>query len=462
MSELIYLVKDTPSKATKSFIIGNMRIPGPVFIPEIKSEEDIEVLLKYSQALNYHSPILVPASKWMKQIETPRFSNPDFSTNRINIIQLVKEHPILFYEPPELFRYAMGKQLLSYALSGNKSLLTKFKKGLMSGDEIQSLELVPRFFKPFLERQMNLVYNDLNISPIAEREKDQFRVERGWLHPIVAESYSEHMTSIVVDALKMPNSAIIPPVPPLLKSCEYTYLQRTLSANKLTNLLCEELSDGRTKNLSSYFHLYLDSTLLQEGTGNNISTIIKLLDDGLDNGNYCGVALTFTSYETMGSQGKSRKIETLINEIVNISHSHRLPVILPRSGWYGLYHTDQDIQGFGGLLNGKEKYQRGGGVKNRDDIFGKTPLIDYGVELTRREVISFINQHGEFPRVEGLPRKPDIGFIDDPLRYRINFSKAMRLVHAEEAKRVRDARIKGVQNPAQRYFERIEHPHLSH
>jgi hypothetical protein len=462
MSELVYLVKDTPSSATKSFIIGEMKIPGPTFIPEIKSEEDIEVLLRYSKALNPHSPILVPASKWMKQIETPRFSNPVLSSNKIDIIQLVKDHPILFYEPPELFRYTMGKQLLSYSLSGNRSLSTKFKKGLKSGDESQSIELVPRFFRSFLERQMNVIYKDLEISPIAQREKDQLHVERGWLHPFVAESYSEHMTGVIVDALKMPTSAIIPPVPPLLKSSEYAYIQRTLSANKLTSLLCKELSDGLTKDLSSYFHLYLDYTLLQEGTGNDISTIIELLEDGLDDASYCGVALTFTSYEAVASHGKLRKVENLINEIVNISHSHHLPVILPRSGWYGLYHTDQDIQGFGGLLNGKEKYQHGGGVKDRDDIFGKTPLIDYGVELTHREVISFINQHGEFPRVEGLPRKPDIGFIDDPLRYRINFSKATRLIHAEEAKRIRDAKIKGVQNPAQRYFERTEHPHLSH
>jgi hypothetical protein len=206
--------------------------------------------------------------------------------------------------------------------------------------------------------------------------------------------------------------------------------------------------------------LYIDSSVLQDSQGNSLSTVVNLLDDGLNSGNYCGVALTFTFFDQMASNGKMGKIETLVNEIVNVSHAYKLPVILPRSGWYGLYLTDYDIQAFGSLLNGKSVYIKGGGIKNTEDTFGKTPLIDHGIELSRKEVIDYVNKNGELPKVKGLPSRPDYGTIDNAIQYRIHFSKAMRLIHAEEANRVREARLKGTHNPAQRYFERMEHPHL--
>jgi len=460
MNKLEYLIKDQASSTTKSFLIGDTKISGPSFIPEIKSEEDIEVLLRYSTAMNLNSPIMVPANRWMNQINTPRFNNPQILDGKISIAQLVKEHPIIFYEPPELYRYTLSKRLLTNSLKGNSGQTKNFKKLLLTDKQSEALDLVPRFCRPFLERQIKGIYSELEIAYPDNTKKDSQHVERGWLDSTAAESYSEYMTDIIVDALKMPSSTIIPPVPPLLKSSENAFLKRINSTNLLTSLLCEELSKGVNNNLRSYFHLYLDASILQEGQGNSTSTIVDLLDEGLNSGNYCGVALTFTFYEKVAASGKMSKIETLINEIINVSHAHKLPVILPRSGWYGLYLTDYDVQAFSSLLNGKFIYTKGGGIKNKEDLYGKTPLIDHGIELSRKEIVQYVNKNGELPKVKGLPSRPNNAIINDPLQYRINFSKAMRLIHVEEANRIRDGKLKGVHNPAQRYFERMEHPQL--
>lgn len=460
MNEMKYLLRDQPSGSTKSFVIEKTKISGPVFIPEIKSEEDIEVLLRFSNVLSPNNPILVPANKWMTQLANPHFHHPDVLRGMVSVAQLIKEHPIMFYEPPEFFRYTMPKQLITYAFKSNRKTSQQFYAFLKKGDEERAFNLVPAFFKPFLNRQMASLYEDSKIKIPEGRGDDEKHIERGWLE--VSKSYVEHMTEIILYALKMPTSTIIPTVPPLLKSSDQAYIPRIEATNRLTSILCKKYSEESEKDLKCYFHMYVDSSTLQQGTGNSAKTITDILEIGLDKGDYCGVALTFTGYETMAKSGGMIKVEHLINEVVNICHTHQipLPVFLPRSGWYGLYLTDYDIQAFGGLFNGKPVYLRGGGIRNEDDKYGKTPLIDHGIELSRRDVANFINQHNEFPKVDGLPKRPEIAVVNDPKKYRISFSKPMRLIHSEEARRVRIAKSQGAQSPAKRYFEHTEHPLL--
>jgi len=462
-----YLIYDPPSGATTSFIVGGMEIPAPSFIPEVKSREDVEALLRFPTALPKGNPIMVPANKWTTLVSHPLFRSGNYLKGIHPIGELVRNHPILFYDPPELFRYSLTNVFVSYALMANKGKVRRFNSSLRKGNEAEALDMVHPFFRPFIERQLYSLYNDLHLD-IPEGMEKTTHIERAWLDPRVDEGYTLYISDIVGQAIKMPYAAIIPPVPPLLKSSERTHASRIIASNVAASVICRIMSDeggagtgGSPSSILPYFHLYLHWDIVEDGQGNDITTVLHLLEDGLERGDFAGVALTISGYGEAARAGKLRQLGVLVNEIVNMSHESHLPVILPRSGWYGLYMSDFEIQGFGSLLNGNEKYtKRGGGARDEYAKYGKIPLIDECRELKYREVIKYLKTHKEFPRVSGLPRRPTQEALEDAQEYRVSWAKPMRLIHAEEAKRMRNAKTRGIQTPAKMYFQRSTHPLL--
>ena len=450
-----YLTYDKPKNNTTSFYIGDVKIPSPCFIPEIKGAEDIEVLLRFSNALDSNTPIIVPAYRWLSLLSNPRYKLTDI--NKISILKLIKEHPLLFYEPPEFFRYTLSKNIVTYCLKGNKQEARKFNSFLKKGNTSEALSYLPEFFKPFVERQIGSIYKEHKFEvPLEVPVKND--VKGGWFDPIIEDSYGLHMAEIISDAIKMPNASIIPTVPPLMKSSEKTMLERINSTNALTSILCNKMSRGRDNKVQSYFHLYVDTSILDSKNDQLIAQ--KILETGLENHDFCGVAITLSGYKSAAMNGKLNQIEQFISDIVNVSHSFKMPVFLLRSGWYGLRLSDNGIQAFSGLMNGNPRYVRGGGMKNREDAYGKVPLIDSCVELNYQDVNKYLKKHGEFPKVPNLPTKPDKGLFTNPLKYRINFAKPMRLIHIEEARRIRNGQLKDNRNPAKLYFERSDHQFL--
>lgn len=59
-----------------------------------------------------------------------------------------------------------------------------------------------------------------------------------------------------------------------------------------------------------------------------------------------------------------------------------------------------------------------------------------------------------------LPRKPAKEDLDNPKFYRERIAKPMRLIHVEEARRIRKEKSKGIQSPAKKYLERSSHIYL--
>ena len=452
MNTFEYLMIDEPARTTNSFLTGSFTIPAPCFIPEIKGEEDIEVLLRFSKALDSHTPIIVPGYRWSAFISNPRFRFSDF--DKINILDLVKNHPIIFYEPPEFFRYSLSKTFVTYCLKGDRQKARKFNKDLKMGNMANALSHIPEFFKPFVERQIGSIYKDnkINIPAEINRKND---VRNGWHDQRVEDSYATHMAEIINEALKMPSAVVIPTVPPILKNSERTIFERTFSTNVYTSLLCKKMSEEKRNPVRPYFHLNVDRSILASKNDQNFA--LNILENGLAGYEFCGIALTLAGYESTAIDGKFNKIEKFVTDIVNVSHSYRVPVLLPRSGWFGLSLVDQGIQAFGGLLNGQPKYIRGGGIGKEEDKYGKAPLIDDCKELNLTDVKQYIKKYGEFPKVPNLPSKPDSGDLSNPLKYRINFAKPMRLIHVEEARRLREGQLKEVINPARRYLERSKH-----
>jgi len=262
---------------------------------------------------------------------------------------------------------------------------------------------------------------------------------------------------------------LIPPVPPLVPSSEDSYISRVISCNRAASIACSDLSKksksgfgNQARAIHPYFHLYLDWSISEpRNNGINTDRIRDLLDEELDNGFFAGVAVTIIGYENAAKSHKFKRIDDLVTDIVNICSQCYLPIILPRSEWFGLALTDIEIQGFSSLLNGKIRYMpRGGGRRNPDDQYGKTPLIEECYELNRSEIIEYVKTNGELPFVQGLPRKPSSEDLVSPELYRTRFSKPMRLIHIEEARRIRNDKSKGRIEPAKLYFSRSEHSYL--
>ncbi|MGD0535035.1 MAG: hypothetical protein ABR999_06280 [Methanoregula sp.] len=466
MMPMQFLKEDEPLKRTMSYLIGNSWVQAPSFIPEIKGEEDVDVLLRHTSAQPQNNPVIVPANKWPKIINNPKFVIGDTSRGVQQAQLFLENHPIIFFDPPELFRYTMGNELIKYSLRGDKKLKSLFVNLLKKNDKENALKLADPIFRPFIERQWNTIFQDLKIDiGQISNEENSGHIEKAWLDPRVDESYVQYMLNIGNSAIKMPNSTIIPPVPPLMKSSNRAVVSRIVSSNNAASVACQYLSnESKTKYILPYFHLYMDSDIVENSTGNNINTALKILEDGLNKNTsqqFSGIAITVNGYDKLFESDHITKFKMLINDAIMIGNSHSIPTILPRSTYYGLPLLDYGIRGYSSMMNGSLKYSKGGFSDDPDDKFGKVYLIDQCVELKKRDVIDYIRKNGQFPTIPGLPLYPTSEELLHDKLYRLNWSKPRKLSCIEEAKRIRKAQEKGIVNPAKLYINNSSNKDLN-
>jgi hypothetical protein len=462
MSEQFLIYDQETDLKTTSFKIGETIIPAPAYIPEIKGPEDIRALLRYPSAMPRGNPIMVPAYQWPKLMKDPRLRSLVGS----NLVRdFIAQHPIYLYDPPELYKYTLGREFYKYALRGEG--ITKFEKILKDErDAVKAIGLIPEFFKPFVEKQMKSIQRKLGIF---DGNSGKPHVEQAWLDNRIDVAYAPYVLSLAAEAIKIPNAVLIPPVPPLISSSDESYVSRVISSNRMASFVCEKISRNAEyvpgesrRSIYPYFHLYLDWSIVdQHNRGINVDRIGDILDDELKAGSFAGVAITLIGYENASKDRGFRKIEHFITQMVNICSQYYLPIILPRSEWYGLALTDLEIQGFGSLMNGKARYMpKGGGRNNPEDLYGRTPIIERCCEIKKSEVVRYVKEHGEIPSAPGLPKKPTQEQLDNHTLYREAFSKPMRLIHIDEAYRMRKDKAKGIIEPAKLYFSRSDHNSL--
>lgn len=466
-----FLIQDPPSRVTTSFIVGNAIVSAPAFIPEIKGDEDLRALLRCAPTLPQGSPVMVPAARWMQLISNPLIGAKAPLNGLTPINRFIEQHPIYFFDPPEFFRYTLKGELVNYALRGERT--GEFYSHLKKGEIDKAISMAPLLFRPFIRRQIKSICLSKKI-PYEDTDKSLAHVERAWLDDEIDEGYFPYLYDLAAEAIKMPSAILIPPVPPLLKDSENNLISRVISSNRAASFVCKDISKklkpelgSGTRALYPYFHLYVDWTIAEDQQGNGIETVKRILDNELTSGRgadrgFAGVALTISRYNEAANKRGLPKIEHLVNEVVNICHQHLLPVILPRSGYFGLSLTDLEIQGFGILLNGNSRYMPKGGRPNPEDMYGKTPIIDKCCDFKINEVKELIKKNKEFPAMPGIIGRPTKEDFDNPALYRERWAKPMRiLVHLEETRRLRGSKLKGIRSPARRYLERSEHPHLS-
>lgn len=441
-------------------------IKTPSFVPEIKSYEDVHAIAPYLDALDENNPVMVPGYQWDRIKSMPSMARHGENFRRLQNL------PHIYYEPPELFRFTMPDRLVSYALRGSKTKRGRFNEKVEDGDIDGALEELPMFFRPFVDRQRKTLLKHYDDGPDPSTESNG-KVAEGWSDPRADRGYYDYFQAIVEDAKEIRNVHVAPPVPVIRKSSGEYNLRRTRGANRAMADVCDAANYRMGSPVFSYYHVYMDSNIVRGNSGHP-ANILDLLEEELTTGDrrYGGVMLTVTGYEDAWDKNDGHALTEFIDRVGDVATRNRVPLHLPRSGWYGAYLTDYNTHAFGSLMNGGDHYKsRLGGPSDELYRYGQVPLYQYAREVYVDQLETHLaNNGGHVHSIDGLPDTPPSfnprgsdweAKFDGAYDFRTNFGKVRRLLHAQEAREFRDGYRSGLLKPANRYFERSEHPHLA-
>jgi len=451
---------------TYEYRISNVSdIETPSFVPEIKSYEDVHAIVPHLDALDSNNPIMVPGYQWERIRTMPSMSEhgDDFRS----FLSL----PHIYYEPPELFRYTMPGRLVTYALRGSKTKRGRFNDKVEAGDIDSAIEELPQFFRPFVDRQRKSLLNRYEDGPDPSTETNG-KVAEGWGDPRADKGYYDYYQAIVQDAKDIQNVHVTPPVPVIRKSSGEYNVRRMRGANRAMADVCDAANFGFGNPVYSYYHVYMDANIVR-GNSDHPQRILDALQEDLTTRDYRygGVVLTITGYEDAWEKNDGQALTEFVEQAGDIATRNRVPLHMPRSGWYGAYLTDVDAHSFGSLMNGSEHYKsKGGGPGDELYQYGRVPLYEHATEVYVDQLETYLsNQGGQMHNVRGVPNQPPSfnprggdwqAKFGGPYDFRINFGKPRRLLHAKEAREFRQGRQNGLLRPAARYFERSDHDHL--
>jgi len=458
----------TNQDCLEEYRISTVRdIASPNAIPEIKAPEDLHAILPHLEALDSNNPIFVPGYRWEGLHTQPAFSQ--YGTKMRELMS----KPLIYYEPPELFRYKMPGRLKTYALQGSRSRARRFNKALRSGDIDGAIDTLPEFFQPFMEAQReSLISRDDDAGPVPDSLEDSDRkVTEAWRDPRADQGFLDYFQDIVENAKDAANAHVVAPVPPVLKSSDRNVMRRVRGANRAMAQACEGTQFGFGNPIYSYYHIYTDYNILRSGSSAG-SWIYEALQEDLSASDYAGIVLTITGYKKAWGNHMEGAMADFISDVSSIAKRHEMPLLLPRSNWYGARLTDKGAHGFSFLMNGKERYHaKSGGMSDRKHVYGKTPTYGHAVNLDLDQLDNYLKQNsGQVTQITGLPSQPPVynpnGSTPEqrfgkPREFRISFGKPRRLLHAEEARELRDELVRGTLEPAKHYFARSQHPLLS-
>lgn len=453
----------------------------PTFAPEAISIEDMKILSYYDLVLEEGTPILIPSNHWDELFSSIRLPH-DYQTTldketrpkekRLSPEFISQRHSFLFYEPPELFHFSYPRKIITHAFGGDKRSSADFKKQAKNLRDIDKLEkevlsLLPDFYIPFAEEQFRdyLIFNDLEdvVQSLFDRQdmEKSIRVDRVWADDRIDSSYPSHIATLFLESDKAKNSSLIPPVPMIRRSSKKADINRVFSFNNATSFVRNKFGKKASR---PYFHLYLDwKTMVPKSTGISASKLLPLIESTLKESDFSGICLTVNGYKSAASYGKFGYIETFVNELSSLADYYVIPLILPRSKWYGLKLLDVDTKIFSSLFNGKDRYtkrpKRFGKTEGQENInYGMTYLINFATELNYEETLKHLSVYKKFPKVENLPNLPDKDYFKNPWDYRIHVSKPRRLSHLEEAKYIRKGIERNVIKPASSYLKKSKNP----
>lgn len=443
-------------------------IEAPYYTPEISGPEGLQALLYAKDALERQNPIMVPGHRWQDIRSKPRFKQV---SNEIR--SLVSEHPIYYYEPVELFRYSRPQQIVTYAFQGDQGRSRDFYSHLRDGDDQKAISKLPSFFQPFVERQMKGLLKSKDI-PVPTKYQSQSggKVYEAWRDSRADSGFTNYFERLADDAGKAPNAALIPPVPPVMKSTGKDVISRTIGFNSyMQNLARSKWDDPSSGNVTSYLHFYIDQGVFEPNNNDNDIRVKQAIKSEIENSAYAGVAITISNIKKIWSKGNEKAVERFMTDVTSFARQEHLPVIMPRSGYFGMHLTDHGVQSFSTMMNGNLTYnRRGGGIDERAK-YGTLPIYGAAYDVNAEELDRVLSRNsGQVHDVGGIPNSPPTyngsagsykAKFGKANEFRIKFGKPRRMVHVKEAEELRDGIRRGTAQPARRYLERSQHSELS-
>lgn len=467
MQDIKFIEKD--EQGLDEVRISNVdSIKAPFYTPEVGGPEGLQALLFAKDALDPKNPIMVPGHRWQDIRSKPRFREV-----REEIYELVRNHPIYYNEPVDLFRYTRPQQLVTYAFQGDQGRSRDFYSELRDGNYQVAIDMLPTFFQPFVEEQMKplLKSKDLPV-PAQYASQSSGKVYEAWRDPRADSGFTGYFERLADDAANAPNTAVIPPAPPVLKSSGQDVISRTLGFNSYMRNLCETKWDETSSGaVTSYLHFYVDQGVFEPGGSSNRDQVRQAIRSELSSASYAGVAITISNPDKVWKKGHEKALERFVVDVTSIARQEHVPVIMPRSGYYGMHLSDHGVQTFSSLMNGNLEYnRRGGGIDERAK-YGTLPIYGDAVDVNAEELDQVLSRNGgEVHDISGVPKSPPTynssagtfkGKFGNAKKFRLQFGKPRRMVHIKEAEELRDGIRRGTAEPARRYLERSQHPHLS-
>jgi hypothetical protein len=485
------LLNNLPDGTQEIQIGSTEAISTPIFAPEIKGREDLYAILTHLGVLEEKNPIVVPGHRWRGLRDS--ITSEDMESK---LEQLLKSHPIFMMEPPELFRFSLGGALVTYALKGSIPSRTDFNSELTNSNIEDALSILPSFFQPFAQCQLSKLYSSaianrkggpdypsqVHVPAEIQQAELNLSVADVWRYRINDVMKTDYFITLIKDALSFEDAdiRIIPPVPPLRRTDD-DVVEDVLDTNEKMLQLCMRFSSESKQSVYPYLHLYVDQGIFADDSVVR-HEIFEELRGGIQS-EYSGLALTVTNYEEIWENEWDEKFESFVTELNNICEEHYIPIICPRSEYFGAYISDLNINMFSSLLKKMQMYSESGPISavNR---YSSIPDIENGTFLNILEVDERLVANGELSHYPGIKSVPDKyppydkspiseSMADEndyeTLRERFLTAKSVRkefikprwLAFVELASRLRDGRREGQLSPAKNHFRGADHPYLS-
>jgi hypothetical protein len=473
-TETTYL--NESSDGTETFRMGNHDgIPSPVYIPELKGAEGLHAILDHIDALDERNPIMVPAAKWSwlrekNGIRTRTNEQGDYVGEQ-EIEKLEENHPLVFYDPPELYNYKRTKRLTNYLFRHGAWDKDYFETMLVKGEYSEAFRELPEFISPFLHANINRLLEEVDgAAQVSLSAKSIDTTEEAWTS-LEPENFDPYYQVLAAQAQERPSSVLVPPVPQISRD----FTDDLIEAWRRSNERMAEAVAG--EDCDSYFHLYMDyQSLDPDASDDTASECLRVLDQALEEGDYAGIALTVHQPNNIWQTNRAARMQTFVEDLSDIGSEYELPIICPRSEWFGSFVTDLGVQAFSSLLNGAWQYQRysSEGGPTGADKYGKTMIPNEArarklKDENEDDLEEYLEAHGTLPDVDGLPSVPPTydssgssvqeKFGTSP-QFRKTFGKPRRLAHVAEAQQFREERASGVENPAREYLRDSENPYV--